>query len=178
MALSFKEINRDSAYVHDVENIFRISFPRRTAVSMEDFFRMKAQGNFDFQAIFDGDDLVGFYNALVSDSITYLFFFAIDSDARSRGYGSRVLSLLPDQYPDRIQILDMERVDPEADNYDQRCRRRDFYEKNGYYDSGYQISYFGEVFTLMTKASFPMDDLEQLLNTADLEAFDPQIIHS
>lgn len=178
MVLSFVDVERNCYFAQDVEKIFRVSFPRRTAIGMDDFFRMRSTGDFDFKAIFDGDDLIGFYNALISENIVYLFFFAIDPNHRSQGYGSKILSMLPNEYPGKIQVLDMERVDSAADNYSQRCRRRDFYQKNGYFDSGYQISYYDEVFTVMTKAPFSAEELGTLLNTADLKDFVPRIYPS
>lgn len=175
MSLFFHSIDIESPYYSDADRIFRMSFPTRAAISSEDFIRMSSQGNFEHLAITENEELIGFYNALVSDHIVYLFFFAIDPDKRSKGYGSQVLAMLPERYPGRAQLLDMETVDPRASNYEQRCRRRDFYQKNGYYDSGYRISYYGESFTLMTKEAFSSAELEGLLQTVDLDGFSPVI---
>lgn len=173
MSLTFIPLSRSSPCLSEADRIFTDSFPSRTQISVDDFLRLQDAGLLDYRAILDDEDVIGFYNVLLSEHIAYLFFFAIRPDCRSRGYGSRVLTLLEKEYPGRVPVLDMEEVDPDADNYLQRCRRRDFYEKNGYADSGCTITYYGGTFTLMAKGSFSLEELSDLMRRINLDGFSP-----
>lgn len=64
------------------------------------------------------------------------FFLAIDRNARSKGYGGAALKALADAYPQLQIILDFEEIDENAENIDQRLRRKNFYLRNGFRKTG------------------------------------------
>ena len=49
-------------------------------------------------------------------------------------------------------LLNVERLDPLAENFDARVRRFRFYEKNGFYDTKYDIEEVGGVFRVLATA--------------------------
>jgi ribosomal protein S18 acetylase RimI-like enzyme len=67
-----------------------------------------------------------------------LFFFAVKSGEHSKGYGSRILSYLRKRYAGNRIVLIIEEENPTAENCEQRIRRREFYEKNGYVPAGFR----------------------------------------
>ena len=60
--------------------------------------------------------LSAFYALSVRKPTAYVFFLAIDSSKRSRGYGDKALALMKKQYAGYQIVLDMEAIDDEAEN--------------------------------------------------------------
>ena len=86
---------------------------------------------------------MGFMAVRIYEEISYLFFLAIDPEHRSGGYDSRALKLLKEIYPWKQQVVDFEKLDNAAENNEQRKKRRSFYLRNGYKETGKFVSYFG-----------------------------------
>ncbi|WP_213810666.1 GNAT family N-acetyltransferase [Jeotgalicoccus sp. WY2] len=68
-----------------------------------------------------------------------MFYLAIDPSQQSKGYGSMVLQHLEEIYQDKRLLLNIEKVDRAADNYEQRFKRKQFYEKNGFLNTNFEI---------------------------------------
>ena len=98
------------------------------------------QGKAAYFGILDGKKFVGLvYNIYYKDLI-YVLFLAIDEKYQGCGYGSRALEAIQKRYPDRRIFLSIESIDENADNYEQRLRRKAFYERNGFEMLPFQIS--------------------------------------
>lgn len=107
-----------------------------------------------------------------------LDFWAIDPTCRSRGYGSRAIETLKAEYPGKKQVVDFEMLDDQAQNKEQRKRRRDFYLRNGYRETGVFLSYLGvdyEVFCM--DRSFQEDDFKEMMKTIHIKGFSPHYFH-
>ena len=116
----------------------------------------------DLYGVYDGDIFVGFFMTMISDTCVYLFYLAIRSSLRSHGYGGRTLKLMDDLYQRQI-VLDMEPLDDQADNYEQRLRRTKFYASHGYRSSGYHLFYWNQTFDLLcTRGPFLKDDFIEI----------------
>ena len=79
----------------------------------------------------------------------YVFFLAIDPAWRSHGYGAAVLDELRKRYAGRQLVLDIEPLDSAAPNYEQRLRRKNFYLRNGFRESGCFFKYCGMCFEVL-----------------------------
>lgn len=84
-------------------------------------------------AVYDDDIFVGLTIYFESAKTVYLAYLAIDPSLRGKGYGSKVLQMLEQMYPDKQIVLDIEPLDPQADNYHQRVSRLKFYQRNGWH---------------------------------------------
>lgn len=82
--------------------------------------------------------------------LVYLFYFAIDEKQRGKGYGSRLLWKLQEQYKGKVIFLAREQLVESARNYEQRVKRREFYSKNGFVDLPYQLKEAREVYDVMS----------------------------
>ena len=87
-------------------------------------------------ACYDGEVFCGFYYTLTFGDITHILFLAISEELRCRGYGSSILERVSERYPKNRIILDIEAEDASAPNNEQRIKRKAFYVKNGYAESG------------------------------------------
>ena len=101
----------------------------------------------DLTAFLDGDTFCGFTASVTADRMHFLLFFAIPDDLRGRGYGSAILSRLRQTY--ETVTLNVELLDPKADNFEQRKRRFAFYRKNGFFDTGFHVWEVGGKFRVL-----------------------------
>lgn len=74
-----------------------------------------------------------------------MMFFAVDEALRSKGYGSLILQQLKNKYPDKKIIISIEPCDDNASDIDLRKRRKSFYMRNGYNETGYTMKLNGVV---------------------------------
>lgn len=95
------------------------------------------------------DQRLGFAYLISTESLGYLFFFAMEENCRNLGYGSQVLGLLKEKYAKQRLFLAREVLDPTAENYSQRMRRHGFYLRNGFVDMPCQIQEGPVVFDVM-----------------------------
>lgn len=105
----------------------------------------------------------------------YLFFLAIDPACRSRGYGGQALHLLETLYPGKQQAVDFEMIDPAAPNNAQRIRRRAFYLRHGYRETGKFLSYLGVDYEILCRdADFDFAAFQALMRRFHIEGFVPR----
>lgn len=159
---------------NEVNSLALEAFPPGEYLPPEKLVEMAEGGNYHFLALFDEDRFIGFMLILLYGSMSYLFFLAIAPEYRSGGYGSRALALLSELYPERKQVVDFEMLDAAAPNYEQRKKRREFYLRNGYKETGLFLSYFGgdfEVFCM--NGELEPDEFKAMMKTVPVEGFFP-----
>lgn len=81
--------------------------------------------------------------------IVYLFYLAIDETRQGQGYGSALLAAVRRHFAGKRVILNIEALDAEAPNYEERVKRKRFYEKNGFREMGYTVSELGVVYEML-----------------------------
>ena len=89
--------------------------------------------------MYDGELWIGFNYLIFYKDFIFLQYLAIDSAVRSKGYGGKVIEKIKEIYPEYRIGLGIEELNKEADNYMLRAKRKNFYLKNGFIDSGYCI---------------------------------------
>ncbi len=97
-----------------------------------------------------GECLCGFTFSVATEQVLFILFLAVHEDRRGQGFGSAILTKLKEDYPGRAIVLNVELLDPEADNYQQRLRRMRFYGKNGFFDTGYDVDEVGGTFRVLS----------------------------
>lgn len=156
--MNAKRLGADAALMEQIEKINREAFPPDEYMPLTEMLEVQARGEFDVLALLDGETPVGFMAVSSDEATAYLFFLAIGKDFRAKGYGGQALALYRELYQGRQCTVDLEPLDPAAENAEQRVRRRRFYLKNGFTPSGYALEYRGAVFELFSATP--------LLNTA------------
>lgn len=121
----------------DVKKIYMDSFPKEERMPFALMVLLTKITHTDFLAFYDKDILCGFIYMATIKNITFIMFFAVDKNIRSKGYGSQILNEVQILYPNNKIIISIERCDVESENIDDRIRRKNFYLKNGYIDTGY-----------------------------------------
>lgn len=175
MKLNIEYITEKSTFWNNVNVLAKEAFPPEEYLAPSELVKMAQADNFDFLALLDGNTFVGFMVVQTYEDMAYLFFLAIDSKSRSKGYGSRAIETLKVVYPDKTHTVDFEMIDDTAPNYEQRKKRRSFYLRNGYNETGLFLSYLGvdyEVFCMGN--SFNCDTFKAMMRTIQVEGFNPR----
>ena len=162
----------------DKEKLFQLNeeaFPAEERIPSADLIKTLKETGCDGWAAYD-DDFVGFAAILKGLDVAYLWFLAVRAEYQSKGYGSKILSMLGEKYADCQIILDMEPILPDAPNLEQRRKRLSFYLKNGYQRAGYGLSYLDLDFEVLYKGTdFKAKEFLQLLHRIKTKKFIPKL---
>lgn len=85
----------------------------------------------------------------VNLKMIFIMFLAVDESLRTKGYGSAILKEIKNRYPDKKIMVSIEPCDDSAPDIEVRKRRKAFYRKNGYSETGYMIKLSGVVQEIM-----------------------------
>ena len=97
----------------------------------------------DFPEFYDGDTLCGFVYLAHNRKLVFIMFLAVDEVLRSKGYGSAILHEIQCRYSDKKMIVSIEPCDAVAPDLALRARRKAFYSRNGYRETGYRMRLSG-----------------------------------
>lgn len=147
MELTFTGIEK---YRKQVKRLFVTAFPREERPPMWLLERRCRQGRAEFYAAVCDERFVGLAYVVGDDRVKTLMFLAVDDDARGGGYGTEMLAAVHERYRDVKLFLNIEPLDEAAPNYEQRCRRKAFYERNGMSLLDYQVREAGVTYEMMT----------------------------
>lgn len=96
--------------------------------------------NIEFTAYYENAEFCGVTYSVDLDDIFFVLYLAIDKTKRNHGYGSKILSHIKEENKDKIIVLDVEPLDTNAPNYEQRLKRIEFYKRNAIFPTGYKVS--------------------------------------
>lgn len=174
MNIILKQIGKDFPDMDSLCVLAKEAFPPQEYIAPHELLKMAQSDGFDFWALYDDECFIGFMAVMTHKTMAYLFFLAIDSSLRSQGYGGAALSKLQQTYPLFQHIVDMELLDKEADNIQQRIARRNFYIRNGYKPTGQYLSYFGISYEVLCRNDrFDFTLFEELLARVPVKDFTP-----
>lgn len=142
MQLDIKKVKLSS---HNIKRIYFDAFPKNERMPFCLMVLMSKLWNTQFWGFYDGDTPCGFAYFAVNRKIVFLMFLAVDDSLRSKGYGSAILTEIRDKYPDKKLIVSIEPCEDTAPDIEVRKRRKAFYGRNGYSETGYQIKLSGVV---------------------------------
>ena len=129
----------------DVKNIYFESFPKTERMPFSMMVAMSKLWNTDFLSFFDDDKLCGFVYLAHNRKIVFVMFLAVDKTLRSKGYGSAILQEIQNRYPNKKIIISIEPCDNNVPDIDLRTRRKGFYMRNGYKETGHRMKLNGVV---------------------------------
>lgn len=133
----------------NAKSLYLSAFPLAERMPYRLFKRYAEKDNVDFFAAYDKSSFVGIvYNVYYKD-IVYIFYLAVNPALRGKGYGSGVLSAVKEKYSDRRIVLNIEECVENCDNYPQRLKRKEFYEKNGFFKLDYKVKEANVIYDMM-----------------------------
>lgn len=136
MNLEFVSLTSDSKDRKYFERVNEEAFPVSERMHFDEIFEFASDTDTDILGIYDDKTPVGFAVLLKNSECGYLYFIAVDNHLRSKGYGSAAIKKLLEIYPKLQIVLDFEVLDGNAENNGQRVRRKNFYLRNGFHETG------------------------------------------
>lgn len=129
----------------DIKRIYFEAFPKKERMPFPMMVVMSKLWNTQFVSFHDGDIPCGFIYLASNRKIVFVMFFAVDRCLHSKGYGSFILQQLRNKYPNKKIIISIEPCNDNAPDIELRKRRKSFYLRNGYKETGYKIKLNGIV---------------------------------
>lgn len=130
--LKFINIFKRPKMTTKIKALYKNSFPKDERAPFF-FLKAKAKKNLaDFYGVYDDTLFVGLVYEVYYNDIVYVFYLAINPHLRGKGYGSGVLNKIKQRNKGKRIILNIEILDKNSDNYDERVKRKEFYLKNGF----------------------------------------------
>lgn len=127
----------------NVRKIYLDAFPAKERMPFPVMVAMSKLWNTDFLEFYDGNTLCGFVYLAHNRKLVFIMFLAVDQTLRSKGYGSAILQEVRNRYPGKKLLVSIEPCDLTASDYAVREKRKAFYEKNGYQESGCRMKLSG-----------------------------------
>ena len=163
----------------DIKKIYLEAFPKYEQLPWWILRFLTVRKGIDITAYYDGEALCGFTYTVTAGNILFVLFFAVENALRGKGYGSAVLKYLKESNPEKSVLLNVELLDPNADNYAERVRRFRFYEKNGFFDTKSDIEEVGGVFrVLATTPTFEKEEYIKVFQKMSFGVWRPRIMRS
>ncbi len=121
------------------------------------------KGKVGFNALYADDTWIGLIYTTEYKDIVLVHFLAISQSYRSGGYGSKVMDLMKVTHSGKRIVLNIEKLDKQETNYQQRVKRKAFYEKNGFSSSGYIVKESGEKLEMLIfSGSISKEEIEEM----------------
>ena len=148
MSLTSQLITETFPDLDKVERLNIEAFPEEERVPLSEYLRDTDNDDANFFAFYNEEEFVGFAFSIYNQKVFYVSFFAIMPHLRSHGYGQEIIEKLVEFYQ-RTMILEVERLDEECDNLEQRQSRMDFYKRNGFKTANAFLEYEGLSFEIL-----------------------------
>lgn len=148
MSLTSQLITETFPDLDKVERLNIEAFPEEERVPLSEYLRYTDNDDSNFFAFYNEEEFVGFAFSIYNQKVFYVSFFAIMPHLRSHGYGQEIIEKLVEFYQ-RTMILEVERLDEECDNLEQRQSRMDFYKRNGFKTANAFLEYEGLSFEIL-----------------------------
>ena len=132
--LELKPIIPGGSVYRKVGRLYRAAFGAEVRPPLLELWLLSARREaVSLRAWYEGETFCGMTLTVDQGKYLYIEFIAVDPALRSRGYGGRMLARLRADYPDRAMLVEVEEPEPDAGNHDQRRKRIDFYQRNGFF---------------------------------------------
>ena len=140
MELTVKKVKLNS---RDIRKIYCDAFPKKDRMAFPLMIAMSKLWNTEFLSFYDGDTAVGMIYLAKNHGLVFIMFLAVDEKIRSKGYGSKILRYIRNRYASRKIIVSIEPCEEAAPDLDVRKKRKQFYLRNGYSETGYRMKLNG-----------------------------------
>ena len=137
--LRIERVSEKTEALNEIHRLYDASFPDDERIPWKRIFAMLGETR-RMYAYYDGEVFVGLSYTFIHRNIAYLGYLAVEEDLRNRGYGSAILKCILKELSEYKVVIDIETVTEEADNYEERLKRKNFYLHNGFTSTG--VGYF------------------------------------
>ena len=135
-----------SMEIPDLEALNLEAFPSSEYMSIPEMIRVCRVIGGEALAWYYRGELAGFSQSLVNRHTAYHTYLAIMPSMRSHGLGQKIIARIIARNLPRQSVLDFEFLDPAAENYGIRKRRKALYLRNGFHETGFYTVLSGDHF--------------------------------
>lgn len=139
MSINLRPLTKHDANYLKVIDLYKEAFPEAQRIPTWLLRYKLRNGTVGFSVIYIHDTWIGLIYITEYKNIVFIQTLAISESYRSGGYGSKIMDLMKDTHVGKRIILNIEELNKQAENYQQRLKRKAFYEKNGFSSSGYTV---------------------------------------
>jgi GNAT superfamily N-acetyltransferase len=158
-----------------VKKLYRSAFPKEEQMPWWLLRLFSLREDMGITAYYDGETFCGLTVTVGVEEYLFVLFFAVAEECRGQGYGSGILSLLKQENSQRPIVLNVEPVDEQAENAAQRVQRMHFYERNGFFDTGYDIDEVGGTFRVLSNGPLNVEHYQRVFARLSYGLWKPYI---
>ena len=130
-----KVIKFNKKYYKQVNKIYKESFPKEERyISLNKMVKNK---DTELYCLINKEEVYGIIYLIKYKKMIFILYLAINSEIRSKGYGSYLLKWCLNKYNGKNIYLNIDEVNENKKDYETRKRREKFYLKNGFYMTEY-----------------------------------------
>lgn len=147
--LSMKLISNASEELKKTKALYYRAFPKNERRSFPELVENRFGGTEVF-CFYNGETFVGMACLLNTSTISHIIYLAVDESLRGNGYGSKALELLHQSKTDKKIMVDIEALDEQAENAEQRKMRKKFYLRAGYEETPVKYKWRQENYEILS----------------------------
>ena len=147
--LSMKLIGNTPEELKKAKALYYRAFPKNERRSFPELVENRF-GSTEVFCFYDEKTFVGMACLLNSPSISHIIYLAVDESLRGYGYGSRALDLLHQSKSGKKIMVDIEIPDAQAENVEQRKKRKKFYLRAGYEEAPVKYEWRNENYEILS----------------------------
>jgi len=114
-----------------IYRLYQAAFPAGEKKPFTMIYTMMKKGKTDVWYCEEYEKFAGLVITINGPHQILIDYLAVDKKRRGNGLGSKMLQKIREQYAGKGVFLEIELVDEQADNYEERKRRKQFYLSNG-----------------------------------------------
>lgn len=168
-------------YKEQLYALYEEAFPEQEKKPLQLMEQLSAEGKQEMLAMVDEGKFVGLAINMIGNGRGLLDYYAIASDKRNGGYGSKGLEVLLKHFEGQKYIFEIEIQDENADNAEERKRRKAFYLRNGLKETGLFVNVYDTDFEILTPGGELtyeeyVDFLREILDEEYVQKLNPTLI--
>lgn len=139
-----------STYYKQVNEIYEKSFPQEEKyITLE---KMIESQDTELYCLVDNEKVLGFTYLIFYKEMIFILYLAVNSEKRSKGYGSHLLRWCLEKYSNKKIYLNIEEIKDGIEDYEIRMKRLKFYQKNGFFITKYISKDITENFNILSNS--------------------------
>ena len=172
MKLTAKRVHIFCPGFRKINRLLKSAFPRKEQAPVFLLLMGALRKNTHFTAFYDGDKFAGLLYTIENDRYCFILYLAVNPEMRSGGIGGKILNYAYEQAKNKIIVLNVESLNSDADNHEQRERRIAFYARHGICETGYGFSMDGVSYSVLASnlSAFDPDEYAEMLGGISLRA--------
>lgn len=141
--------DEDAEIFAKIESLYNTAFPKNERKEIKCLLE-KNQDVGEIYAFFDKDNFVGFTCLLNCFNICHVIYFAVKTELRDEGYGSKIIQAVCKAKRGKRILVDIEMEEDDAPNEWQRVKRKEFYLRNGFKDTKISYRWEGDDYEILS----------------------------